>query len=56
MKKLNIKDLKVSSFVTKDQGIAAKGGESNNRSCYFDSDPYCEDTVTVYYGTCLYPC
>ena len=57
MKKLNIKDLKVTSFVTKEEESNAKGGrDSNNRSCYFDSDPYCSDTITVYFGTCLYPC
>lgn len=57
MKKLNIKDLKVTSFVTKEQEQDAKGGrDSNNRACYFDSDPFCPDTITVYFGTCLYPC
>jgi len=60
MKKLNLNALKVQSFVTSGKELNAEtakgGGDSNNRACYFDSDPYCEDTITVYFGTCLYPC
>ena len=60
MKKLNLNALKVQSFVTASNATVTetvKGGrDSNNRACCFDSDTYCEDTITVYFGTCLYPC
>ena len=56
MKKLNLNNLQITSFVTKEQKQSSKGGRTNGRACYFDSDPYCEDTITVYFGTCLYPC
>lgn len=57
MKKLNLNTLKVTSFVTKLQENNTKGGvKSNQRRCFLDSIPYCDETVTYIGGTCTHPC
>mgnify|MGYP001792860858 CR=1 FL=1 len=51
MKNLKLTDLRVTSFATT-KIEKVKGGSSHPGN----TGPLCEETITIRYGTCSYPC
>ena len=47
---MKLTDLKVSSFTTSEKSTDLKGGTSATNNIL------CDETITVIYGTCSYPC